>query len=209
MRHYRIDNLIDDFTNYTNYFNNPYDGDYSLIAPIITNTTVNVVSVLAALPTHILFSFPTGLPLVGLPQTDLAGNPRITNGKSNYGAYEFEPTNPPFNHQKQWKSMDYNDEEENQRQEPPMVQKMAGGKWQIYPNPTTGQLRITNYGSTTLTDPNRTPSVVEVYDIYGKCHVARVTRNEIIDVSHLATGIYFLRITTEDGMQQTKKFVKQ
>jgi len=57
----------------------------------------------------------------------------------------------------------------------------------VYPNPTTGQLRITNYEL-------RENTVIELFDIYGKCYVLRVTRNEIIDISHLANGMYFLKV---------------
>ncbi|MDR0205813.1 MAG: endonuclease [Bacteroidales bacterium] len=74
----------------------------------------------------------------------------------------------------------------------------------IAPNPTTGQLRITNY-ELRITD-------VEIYDIFGKkvgtnlrvCHNA----DEILlDISHLPAGIYFLRIQTEKEII-TKKVVK-
>jgi hypothetical protein len=58
---------------------------------------------------------------------------------------------------------------------------------QIYPNPTTGQLRISNYEL-------RDDTVIELFDVVGKCYVSRVTCNEIIDISHLANGMYFLKI---------------
>ena len=74
------------------------------------------------------------------------------------------------------------------------------GKIVIYPNPTTGQLRITNYEL-------RENTVVDISDIYGKCHTLRVTCNEIIDISHLANGIYFLKLTTNESTT-VKKIVK-
>jgi hypothetical protein len=62
---------------------------------------------------------------------------------------------------------------------------------QIYPNPTTGQLKITNYE---LRDG--TLNEVEVYDIYGR-NVTPLTSHSsplVLDISHLANGMYFLKI---------------
>jgi hypothetical protein len=59
----------------------------------------------------------------------------------------------------------------------------------IYPNPTTGQLRIKNYELRENTN-------VEIYDIVGKklsIFNFQLSTNEI-DISHLANGIYFLKI---------------
>jgi hypothetical protein len=75
----------------------------------------------------------------------------------------------------------------------------------VYPNPTTGELRITNY-ELRITD-------IEVFDIYGRKqrHVSRVTRHdchEIIDISGLSAGIYFVKIKTDAG-EVVKKVVKQ
>ena len=70
----------------------------------------------------------------------------------------------------------------------------------IYPNPTDGRLRIThNSGINPL---------VEVYDIVGVnvgAYSIRPTQDEvIIDISHLAAGLYFLKIDNK-----TFKVVKQ
>ena len=79
----------------------------------------------------------------------------------------------------------------------------SASTFRIYPNPTTGQLRIAGRDALQCVSTN-----VEIYDIYGrKCHVSRVTRNENIDISDLSNGIYFLKISTEHGMV-TKKIVK-
>jgi len=73
----------------------------------------------------------------------------------------------------------------------------------IFPNPTTGVLRIKNYelGIRNL----------EVYDIIGKkslnINYQLLTVNSI-DISHLPAGIYFVKITTEKGVV-TKKVVKR
>ena len=64
---------------------------------------------------------------------------------------------------------------------------MDNGQWIIYPNPTSSQLRIENYE---LSMGN-----IEIYDIYGRkivnCPLSTVNS---IDVSHLANGLYFLKI---------------
>ena len=77
----------------------------------------------------------------------------------------------------------------------------------VYPNPTTGELRIINYEM----QNNTTTYPIEVYDIIGKKQYAesRKENNEtIIDISHLTTGVYFLKIPTEKGII-TKKIMKK
>jgi len=82
----------------------------------------------------------------------------------------------------------------------------------VYPNPTTGQLTINNGSSTgslpgTLSKPVLSiAEVVEVYDVVGKLQKAecKMQNGKIeIDISHLAKGMYFLKI---DG--KTVKVVK-
>jgi hypothetical protein len=71
----------------------------------------------------------------------------------------------------------------------------------IYPNPAKDELTITNY-ELRITN-------VELFDVLGKCHASRVTRHENeakVDVSSLHSGIYFVKIITEQG-SVTKKVV--
>jgi len=51
---------------------------------------------------------------------------------------------------------------------------------------------------------------MEVYDVYGKLiNKVNVVENPTrINVSNLANGIYFVRVTTEEGVV-TKQFVKK
>jgi len=93
----------------------------------------------------------------------------------------------------------------------------------IYPNPAKEQLTI-EYGSSacfgyaqqpTLTAQERSLSEVEVeiYNVVGQNVGAnlrvRPENNETtIDISHLANGMYFLKVQTDNGMIM-KKFVKQ
>jgi len=67
---------------------------------------------------------------------------------------------------------------------------------QIYPNPTPGQLRITNYE---LLIDN-----VEIFDVYGRkvyddCNSYALTVLRSYDLTIFPAGIYFLKITTEQG----------
>ena len=73
---------------------------------------------------------------------------------------------------------------------------------ELYPNPTTGVITIRN--------SNVRIQNVEVYDVYGKL-LSRVEVNDnmvTVDVSRLASGVYFTRIATERGTL-TKRIVKK
>ena len=76
-------------------------------------------------------------------------------------------------------------------------------KIQIYPNPTTGQLTIKNEK---ITIKN-----VEIYDVVGQVvGTWRAASTEMtIDISHLAAGLYFLKVTDENQFKITKKVVKK
>jgi len=70
----------------------------------------------------------------------------------------------------------------------------------IYPNPTTGKLRITNYEL-------RDNAVIEIFSVVGQVvftsTVSTLSPETTIDISHLANGMYFMKI---DG--KTMKIVK-
>ena len=73
----------------------------------------------------------------------------------------------------------------------------------LVPNPTTGELRITNY-ELRIED-------IEIFDVYGKKllsnHLIPTSSNHLINIFHLQAGIYFVRIQTETGII-TKKIIK-
>jgi len=80
----------------------------------------------------------------------------------------------------------------------------------ITPNPTTGELTISPAGGGKGVE-QLTINNVEVFDIYGKCHLSLVTRHEshiTLNISYLSAGLYFVKISTEEGMV-IKKIVKQ
>ena len=76
----------------------------------------------------------------------------------------------------------------------------------LYPNPTTGELTIDN--------EQLTINSVEVFDVYGRRQKSRRAEKQkgegevVINISHLANGIYFVEITTEKGVV-VKKVIKQ
>jgi PKD repeat protein len=69
----------------------------------------------------------------------------------------------------------------------------------IAPNPATTTLNIT--GLTIA-------ATAEVYDISGKQLLSQPLNTQAIDISNLAPGLYFIRISTAEG-SVVKKFVKE
>jgi hypothetical protein len=71
----------------------------------------------------------------------------------------------------------------------------------IYPNPTTGELKIESGGL-------RIVNLV-IYDVFGKNQKIENEKTErIINVSHLSVGVYFMKISTEVG-EVVRKVVKE
>ena len=73
----------------------------------------------------------------------------------------------------------------------------------LYPNPAKEYVDI-------RVDGDLNVKTMEVFDVYGKLiNTVIVTENPTrINVSGLANGMYFVRVTTEEGMV-TKTFVKK
>jgi hypothetical protein len=88
---------------------------------------------------------------------------------------------------------------------------IENGELTIYPNPTDGQLQITNYE---LRIEN-----IEIFDVMGRkvqSFEFKVQSSEFLNfkpetlnISNLPTGIYFLRIQTENGKITTQKIIKR
>ena len=80
----------------------------------------------------------------------------------------------------------------------------ALGNLILVPNPTTGDLHV-NCHTSLVTD-------IDVFDVYGKKlssnHLIPTSSNHLINISHLQAGIYFVKITTEQGYL-VRKEVKQ
>jgi len=84
-----------------------------------------------------------------------------------------------------------------------LVETHCNASLRFYPNPTTGQLTIDN--------EQLTINNVGIFDVYGRKlsshHLISKSSNHLINISHLAAGIYFVKIITEQGTV-TKKVVK-
>ncbi|MCL2041536.1 MAG: autotransporter-associated beta strand repeat-containing protein [Bacteroidales bacterium] len=98
-----------------------------------------------------------------------------------------------------------------------------GGDMRVYPNPTSGLLTITCYRHCGLDSqsPDNDEIAgqarndvrgVEIFDITGRAITTHYLHTHYslptMDISYLPVGIYFLRITTDNGTV-TKKVVKQ
>jgi len=75
----------------------------------------------------------------------------------------------------------------------------------IYPNPTTGELRIESV-KLRVED-------IAVFDIYGRAQKVEVRKQRakgkfLMDISNLPTGVYFLWIRTEQG-EVVRKVLKE
>ena len=85
-------------------------------------------------------------------------------------------------------------------------------KVKVYPNPTMGVLNLVQER---INNEQLTINNVEVFDIYGRKAISdiryltsEIGKSEIkINISHLPTGIYFVKITTNAGTQ-TQKIIK-
>ncbi|MCL2246559.1 MAG: T9SS type A sorting domain-containing protein [Lentimicrobiaceae bacterium] len=89
------------------------------------------------------------------------------------------------------------------------IETLANDAVKVYPNPTSGELRITNCEL-----GMEAPSVVEVeiFDTYGRKissnHLITSSSNQLINISHLPSGVYFVKIATEAGVV-VKRVVKE
>ena len=73
----------------------------------------------------------------------------------------------------------------------------------IYPNPTTGELKIEN-------GELKIESVV-VFDVCGRellFHTFSMTSEVTVDILHLSAGVYFVKISTETG-EVTRRVLKE
>ena len=86
---------------------------------------------------------------------------------------------------------------------PSNVNEIMLDRINIYPNPTTGELTITNYELKIMN--------VDVYDVYGRKLQSKIVNLQseiVINISHLPAGVYFVKIRTEAG-EVVRKVVKE
>jgi hypothetical protein len=75
-----------------------------------------------------------------------------------------------------------------------------GFEFSIYPNPVNDVVRFT-YGRSIIS--------AKAYDIMGKEVIRKNNPNNSINTSSLVSGLYLLKLESEDGQIATRKFVKQ
>ena len=78
----------------------------------------------------------------------------------------------------------------------------------VWPNPTTGMLTI----ELNVSDPFAS-STLELLDAKGQLLIQELIRIEgfdtmLMDISHLHSGIYFVRFVDENGLTNLKKIIK-
>ena len=85
------------------------------------------------------------------------------------------------------------------------VEEMTTSSFNVYPNPVSDRLYIETQ---TLTQT----LIVEIYDIYGRIqnlsNSATQQLSNSIDVANLNSGVYFVKVVTENG-EMVKRFIKQ
>ena len=92
--------------------------------------------------------------------------------------------------------MDDEDNNEGNENDTTNVISNFENRFEIYPNPVNDRLYIETQALTqTLT--------IEIYDIYGRVQILRNSETQklsnSIDVSNLKSGIYFVKVRTEEG----------
>ena len=76
---------------------------------------------------------------------------------------------------------------------------------QVYPNPTSG---ILNLIQDQITSHELQVKNIEVFDVMGKKQRVESGKQNVMDISDLPAGVYFLQIQTENGMV-TRKVIKR
>ena len=77
----------------------------------------------------------------------------------------------------------------------------------VYPNPTSGKLRIDNYDTSTALGTGLGIDGIEICDFSGRMLKQISNPGNEIDVSDLANGVYFIKIKTVEGVA-IRKVVK-
>jgi hypothetical protein len=76
--------------------------------------------------------------------------------------------------------------------------------FKIFPNPSQGQISINNQNALNF-------STIEIYDVFGKKafhnHLNSTTNSVSLDVTSLKSGVYFLKMTLENGQTSTQKLI--
>ena len=86
--------------------------------------------------------------------------------------------------------------------DPLSLVEIGNQKLDVFPNPATAELSISNIGLLNVTE-------VEVYNMHGEKMQAQSGNFGTINVSSLAEGAYILLIRTTEGNTYAESFVKK
>src|SRR5690606_10834244 len=75
-------------------------------------------------------------------------------------------------------------------------------EFKLYPNPVTDQLTIKPASKMKIVD-------IRIWDNQGRQAFHSMQPDHFIDLSGLADGLYYIRVTNASGGVQMQKFVKQ
>ena len=89
------------------------------------------------------------------------------------------------------------------------VKKIEENKCSIYPNPVNDRLYIETQ-TLTQTQTQTQTLTVEIYDVYGRVQKLSAISGQqsVINVANLNSGVYFVKVVTENG-EVVKRFVKK
>ncbi|MCL2435815.1 MAG: C25 family cysteine peptidase [Lentimicrobiaceae bacterium] len=83
------------------------------------------------------------------------------------------------------------------------IHEVQTDAFQIFPNPTTGELRIVNYELEIKS--------IDIFDVMGRKvsshHLITSSSNHHINLSHLQSGIYFIKVYSETNQVTVKRLV--
>lgn len=82
------------------------------------------------------------------------------------------------------------------------VNDYDGFDFKVYPNPTTGVVNVQ------ITNPNSPVTEFHVYDAYGKLIRVVDVQTAQIDLSHYASGVYFIKAVSDGNVVAVRKVVK-
>lgn len=85
---------------------------------------------------------------------------------------------------------------------PSSVQEPTASSFDIFPNPTSDYITVTNSTQTNIRNAS-------VYDLLGKRLIVSKLNNNQINVKDLAAGTYIITLETESGEMLSKKFIKK
>jgi len=79
------------------------------------------------------------------------------------------------------------------------VSEPATAGFEVYPNPTNGELQVTSY-ELQVNNEKLIMNYIEVFDVYGRKQKSRRAEKQkgegevVLDISHLPAGIYFVKV---------------